>query len=224
MHGPLVEQIVSLSSKIQMGALTEFTNLAASVGHGRPMMVPHFHKVTYSSESTGNTDVGDHGSHSHDYEKTVEDTITEQNEGDGDGDGTANTVREATAPISTAPIISTLTPLFSELGKSRETFQTLEGGLYVAKTAMHNSVGSPYQEVYELFDVCEKVLEYASSYDQLLFIGQKCAMMNYLQILITKATDAKCMVVAYFDNIQRGYDSIKGTNFGVWNKFKPGTK
>lgn len=178
----------------------------------RPKMIPHWHDWPTTIFQTQSADCND-GSHSHGI--SVDQTSTERT------NGPENKIWEEANPCPISSFFPQIKTAFTKIKNELPNVKTIDNKLYVNKFQMHNSVGSPYTELYAIDSTFIHMEQYANSHSQLNYIGEKMTMFFYLQTMITRLTDAKVMIIIYFDNIQRGYDSLVngGKPSITWDEF-----
>jgi hypothetical protein len=100
----------------------------------------------------------------------------------------------------------------------------IQEDLYVDRSGMHNPQGSPWWELEDLNTKYNQAKEYAEAHPQLQWIGEKHALLNLLQNMVSAILNAKFAVIQYQDYLQRGYDQVhNGDKPSVtWDDFKNG--
>lgn len=195
----------------------------------RPKMIPHWHMwptTIFETKPGGSgiqTESGGAGddAHSHGISEThthgifVDKTSTEQT------DGPENKIWEEE---NNCPISSFMPPIkieYEKIKKELVNVRLIESKLYVTKDQMHDSIGSPYEELYKIEETYLDMEKYGNSHSNLSYIGEKMTMLFYLETLISRLTDAKNSLIILFDNIQRGYDSLVngGKPSITWDQF-----
>lgn len=114
---------------------------------------------------------------------------------------------------------------FSEaLENESSHMKQIEGDMYTKKETFNNSYGSPWKEVYILLEKIEDLRLYASEHPALQWIGEKFALLNLMQVVLSYTVDAKWAITQYQDYMQRGYDhkfNNKESSI-TWDHFEKG--
>jgi hypothetical protein len=131
--------------------------------------------------------------HTHADEGKGKASVEEFVEKEGDTD-----VSEFTSSISSA--LSGFLPDIEKMG-------SLESGLYTSSSSFNNSVGSPWTEIHNLESAIGVVTGTSGN-----LVGNKTELIAALNIVLTRAVDAKWAIITYADYLQRGYDNKYNDN------------
>lgn len=85
---------------------------------------------------------------------------------------------------------------------------TLESSNYANSGSFNNAYASPWKELHTLKDAINNMRIFANSHPTLPWMGDKVALLNLLQLVLTRAVDARLALIDYHDYIQRGYDHL----------------
>lgn len=107
--------------------------------------------------------------------------------------------------------ISDLQPLKSEYDNIISKIHLIDDNIYVKNVQMHNSIGSPYTELYRLQKCINDVLAFSFSCtimgEYVYAIAKAVTLLNRT---LQMAVDAKWAVIEYADYLERGYNYILG--------------
>jgi hypothetical protein len=107
--------------------------------------------------------------------------------------------------------VSKLRPIKAEFDALVQKIQMIDKNVYVKKTDMHNSIGSPYTEIYRLQEALNNVVSYTKT---TTLIGEHVNATieagRLLNRTIQLIVDAKWAVIQYADYLERGFEYIKG--------------
>lgn len=96
--------------------------------------------------------------------------------------------------------------------------------MYTDTETFNNTYGSPWKEINMLKEKIDKLEEYVTGHATLQWMGEKFALISYMQIIISYAVDAKWAITTYQDYIQRAYDyqfNNKSASI-AWDDFENG--
>lgn len=103
-----------------------------------------------------------------------------------------------------------LTYLKRELDAVVLKIKRIDSVLYTRKENMHNSVGSPFTEIYRVQQTLTNVVSYSRDS---LYIGEYiqnlARLMNMIARLRSYAVDAKWAIVMYADYLERGFNHLQ---------------
>lgn len=120
--------------------------------------------------------------------------------------------RESEVHVSSAsfidPVVNSITNIDSDCTKMND----LQSGLYTDKSSFNNTYGSPWTELSKLQDSVNSAKAFASAHDPLKFIGEKAALAELLNRVVSSAIDARWALMYFHDYIQRGYDNKYNDN------------
>lgn len=102
--------------------------------------------------------------------------------------------------------VSTIISLGVILGDDANKMQEIANNMYADIKTFNNSYGSPWKEIYILKEKIDKLEEYANGRSTLQWIGEKFAIINLMQVILSYTVDAKCAITYYQDYMQRAYD------------------
>lgn len=113
--------------------------------------------------------------------------------------------KEKPAPAASyvQPIISAAAAVKGDIG----SLKSLEGKMFTGVKNFHNSYGSPWTEFYRLEDKLNDLENYASSFSELKWLGEKVGLLGLLNQVLSHTVDAKWAINHYHDWVQRGYDA-----------------
>ena len=119
-----------------------------------------------------------------------------------------------------APILAIGNSLNVDVGRLRR----IENTNYVNINEFHNSIGSPWSEIYDLNERISTIREYAEKYPNLQWLGEKHSLLALMKEVSSYAVDAKWAIVHYHDWIQRAYDNTFNENEPsiYWDHFEYG--
>jgi hypothetical protein len=131
--------------------------------------------------------------------------------GGDDHNHTVNLVATGTRVELAYPYIPLFSPsiskAISQFEADIEKVRRIQKQLYVTPDKMHNSIGSPYTELYN----CLSSINVVKSYMRTLnYMGEKIAYMSSLNIMGRCLLDCKISIQMYADNLERGYDQLIG--------------
>ena len=228
-YGADIERLISIICNINNETAKQIELLNYDSDY-RFMTIDHTHNIHIN----GATEMaGGDFSHTHGInlnltgDTGVSNQLTNSNEYVADDQGeqvSPYVIYEKEFPKLANQYIQSLIELGIELQNDISNIQKIEGKLYVKATNLHNSYGSPYTEIYNLkkkIDLCEN---YANQHPRLQWLGEKHALINFMQMVLTISIDAKFAVITYQDYLQRGYDSnINGKKSSItWDDFNDG--
>jgi hypothetical protein len=239
MQGVDIERIMAVINEIKDEASTQITNLSFLSDY-RIETISHSHNVRVES-SDGSHSHGS-GAHHHDFMLTgnsptggsgltnhVSDQLTYPAEYTDDVNPDHKHIEPSViyerehVELSlefTGNIISMGVVLGDDAGKMKE----IENNMYTGAETFNNSYGSPWKEIYMLKGKIDKLEEYATQHSTLQWIGEKYALINLMQIILSYAVDAKWAITHYQDYMQRGYDNQFNDKKAsvVWDDFEKG--
>lgn len=127
-------------------------------------------------------------------------------------------------PKASNPYVSLLIEMGEKLQGDISSIQKIEGKLYVKANKVHNNYGSPFTEIYDLKKKIDTCKNYSEQHPRLQWLGEKHALLNFIQMILTTSVDAKFAVIMYHDYLQRGYDAnINGKKSSIaWDDFNDG--
>ena len=109
--------------------------------------------------------------------------------------------------------VSLLKPLKSDFDAFINRVQLIDKNIYVKNTEMHNSIGSPYTELYRLQSALNDVIFFSRSCN---YMGEYVAgcveALRLLNRAMQVAVDAKWATIMYGDYLERGYNHVLGQN------------
>lgn len=110
------------------------------------------------------------------------------------------------------------------LGDDKNKMQSISDNMYTDKETFNNSYGSPWKEIDILKEKIDNLEEYTITHTSLQWHGEKFAIMNLMQIILSYAIDAKWAITHYQDFIQRAYDHQFNNNEASikWEDFNNG--
>lgn len=112
--------------------------------------------------------------------------------------------------------ISDLKPLKSEYDSLMSKIQLIDKNIYVKNTSMHNSIGSPYTEMYRLQDILNEIVSFSVSCEYLgEYVLQVAKATSLIARAMQLAVDAKWAVISYSDYLERGYNYVQGQDPGT---------
>lgn len=117
---------------------------------------------------------------------------------------------EVERPSTLTSDTTVLTSLKRELDAVVLKIRRIDSVLYTKKERMHNSVGSPFTEIYRVQQTLSNVVSYSRDS---LYIGEYiqnlARLMNMIARLRSYAVDAKWAIIAYADNLERGFNHLQ---------------
>lgn len=98
-----------------------------------------------------------------------------------------------------------------------QKIKPIERANYVGATQMHNSIGSPFVEIYRLNDALKEAISYGANTNPFPWIGQKVTYQIYVSYVVQYAIDAKYAVMNPLtsDYLERGYRYLEGDRRAV---------
>ena len=109
--------------------------------------------------------------------------------------------------------ISDLKPLKAELDSIIDKVQLIDKNIYVRNNQMHNSLGSPYTEMYRLQAILNETVTFSASCQ---YMGEYLLQVTKAAMLINRvlqlAIDTKWAIITYSDYLERGYNYVQGQN------------
>lgn len=88
----------------------------------------------------------------------------------------------------------------------------LEQVLYTSSNSFNNNYASPWTELHRLVNAIIEMKKFADAHAMLPWMGDKVALLNLLQNVLTRAVDSNRALIYYHDYIQRGYDHVFNGN------------
>lgn len=88
----------------------------------------------------------------------------------------------------------------------------LENFHYTNSSSFNNGYASPWKELHNLRSAIIEMENFAGAHSTLPWMGDKVGLLNLLQLVLTRATDAAHSLIYYHDYIQRGYDHVFNGN------------
>ena len=85
---------------------------------------------------------------------------------------------------------------------------TLEDIHYTSSNSFNNGYASPWTELHTLKNSIIKMEDFAQAHPKLPWMGDKVGLLNLLQVVLARSTDARLSLIYYHDYIQRGYDHV----------------
>lgn len=223
MYGKDVERVIQIACNINALTIWQINSLV-ELSDYRISMINHVHNV-FETPATGrelpvpNTDsLGPPA-----FDK-ITDQLTYPDEypmDDQQQDISPKTLYEKERLVNANSIIQPLRQWHTLLKRDVEYVHLIENNLYISRFELHNNYGSPYTEIYELDKRLDYCMSYVEQHPRLQWIGEKYALTNLLQLIISGALDVKYAFITYFDFIQRGYDQLinNGIPSITWEDF-----
>lgn len=92
------------------------------------------------------------------------------------------------------------------LNKDASNMKQIEDDMYTKKETFNNAYGSPWKEIYILMEKIDDLKTYSADHSILQWLGEKFALLNLMQIVLSYSIDAKWAIINYQDYTQRAYD------------------
>lgn len=109
--------------------------------------------------------------------------------------------------------VSKLSSIKATFDAALQKVNLIDKNIYVKNTAMHNSIGSPYTELYRLQAALNDVISYSQACNTMGEYVQACSEANrLLNRAVQLVVDAKWAVITYCDYLERGYNHVQGQN------------
>lgn len=110
------------------------------------------------------------------------------------------------------------------LGSDTQKMNQISNEMYTDVSTFNNSYGSPWTEINMLKQKIDEVEQYATANSVLQWKGQKFALVNLLQVVVSYALDCKFSLSMNQDFVQRGYDhEFNGNETTIaWEDFDHG--
>lgn len=134
-------------------------------------------------------------------------------------------IYESEHTIQTDSIVQDIIRIFTtDLIPEIDRIRVIDRKLYTSKENVHNSIGSPYTELYDLNDKLKNLQRWCGDHTELQWIGEKHALLNMMQLVVQATINAKYAVIIYHDYLQRGYDYCHNDNKQSvsWDDFENG--
>lgn len=94
-----------------------------------------------------------------------------------------------------------------------QNIQLIDTSIYVRTNEMHDSIGSPYTELYRLQQAIDDVISFSRECQYMGEYVAACCEATRLLVRVTQlAIDAKWAVINFGDYFERGYNYIFGEN------------
>lgn len=150
----------------------------------------------------------DYNEDKHEHHKHVEDS----------------TIYEKEHPLTASTYTDPLVELGDTLQEDIDKLKQIQEKMYTDVTEFNNGYGSPWTEIYDIKSKIDLVKDYADTYPNLQWIGEKFALLNLIQMIFHTTIDAKWALIHYHDWVQRAYDNQFNDNAPSisWNHFEKG--
>ena len=103
--------------------------------------------------------------------------------------------------------------LKSEYDALISKIQLIDKNIYVKNTSMHNSIGSPYTEMYRLQNILNEITTFSANCE---YMGEYVETAIKISSLISRAMqlaiDTKWAIITYSDYLERGYNYVQYQN------------
>jgi hypothetical protein len=216
-----VERILGILNQIKDEVSKQITELSCLSDY-RIETISHTHNVNVESSDGAHS----HGSGAHKHNfwlqgnkptggngwvNHVSDQLTYPDEYPHDRNPTkkriqASIIYEREDIEMTMEFVAEIFKLSGLLNGDVNSMREIERNMYTDIKTFNNSYGSPWKEIYILKEKISNLEKYAEDHLILQWIGEKFALMNLMQIVLSYTIDAKLAITHNQDYIQRGYD------------------
>lgn len=222
MQGIDIERVMAVLNNLKDEASTQILNLSRLSDY-RMETINHSHNVVVES-SDGEHSHGS-GAHHHNFTLTghsptggqgltshVSDQLTYPDEYEDDVNPDhkhiePSIVYEREHIELSITYVSSIVSMGVVLGDDAGKMQQIADNMYTDTETFNNSYGSPWKEIDMLKQKIDDLETYANEHSTLQWIGEKFALINLMQLIVSYAIDAKWAITNYQDYMQRGYDS-----------------